>query len=288
MLKKIIANNHEQESKTTPQPTIQRLLYEIAKVAKDDSYHSMTPVEIARLLGVKRLTANERHAWSKYRQEFLRKKRQEEKTKIAEQRKYEAYKKRELLTFGLIGFDNETLCQKIVALERARNEKAYDDEGNERVKRGKETTDQLVRALAVHSEAQITLIAKQIKTFTPDQQKRAKDAIETILGNYYAYRLRHFDEFKLTQLTDSDLIELFTIIFEQEAKRTWENSLMFSISYRLDDLDDRRSVEEIKTRISHLKTTPGFTAQMRADLVRTIEEYLRRPSKVKKPPHKWA
>lgn len=262
----------------TPETIIQQLLLEIATKTRSNDYHTKTAKEIGTILG-RTLDKKEKKAWSNYRQNYIRTQKNQKRIDSTLMRKSEALRRRELLVFGLLGLDNENLCRKLISLQIARHEQIVDEYGNLVEKQGKASTDQVVRALALHTEAEISQIAQQILSFSAEQKKRAAEPIKTILDVNRAIRIIYRGQFFLYELNDEDLIEELVSIFETGAKGNWPKFLMQLLSLHLTKITQPDKIQKLKVRINSLPTSSKFTQTMKTDVVETIGAYLEKNKK---------
>ncbi|MBP7842589.1 hypothetical protein KA017_01155 [Candidatus Woesebacteria bacterium] len=278
MLQRTTGHLAEVETRNINPPVIDRLIQEVALKATDNNFHRKTPSEIERVLN-RKLTSTEKRAWSKHRQEFIRNEKKQIQISENEKRKNEALRKKELLTFGLLGHTNEKLCEKIIALEIAHTQKALQEDGTWREKKGRDSTRQLIRALALHTNEHINQIILQIQTFTPEQKKRAQAAIVTIEDYYNGIKTLERSKFLLTQLSDTDLRDEIISIFVAGAKYKWDNFLQGFLGHKLDDLGSSQIVMQLQKRIAGLSLSHAFTEEMREEVVQYINKYLTTPVK---------
>lgn len=273
MLQRTTGHLVEVETINSNPPVIDRLIQEIALKATDNNFHKKTPSEIERVLN-RKLMSTEKRAWSKHRQEFIRNEKKQIQITENEKRKNEALRKKELLTFGLLGHTNKKLCEKITALEIAHTQKVLHEDGTWREKRGHDSTRQLIRALALHTDEEINQILLQIQTFTPEQRVRAQEAITTIEDYYNAIKILERSKFLLTQLSDTDLRDEIVSVFAAVRKFKWDNFLQGFLGYRLDDISDKQAIRQLQKRIASLTLTKQFTEEMREQIVAFINSYL--------------
>ncbi len=273
MLRTTKAHPEKIESINSNTPVIDLLIQEIARKATDSNFHRKTPFEIEKILN-RKLKKPEKSAWSRHRQEFIRNEQRRAQETENEKRRAEAIRKKELLTFGLLGHTNEELCEKIMALEIAHTQKVQGEDGSWKEKRGRDSTRQLIRALALHDNTQIILILLQTETFTPEQRARAQDAIATIADYYNGIECVRRGKFLLTELTGLDLTDEIVSIFEAGAKLKWDNFLNGFLRHKLDDLTDPQTVRQLQRRIAGLSLTSSFTKEMKKRVIEYIDEYL--------------
>lgn len=273
MLKSSASHHVEVETQRTTTSIIDTLILTVAQATQDSDFHERTPSQIEKILN-RALNRSEERAWSKHRQEYLRNKKSLTIKQENERKRIEAIRKKELLTLGLLGHSNKKLCKKIKALEIAHTKKEQLADGSWREKRGKDSTRQLVRALALHTEEQLQQLILQIETFTPQQMAQASNAINTIADYYNGIRAVERNKFLITQLTDNDLRAELISVFEAGKRSNWDNFMHGFLSYKLDDLGNPETVKQIQKRIAELSLTNAFTADMRQKVVEYIDTYL--------------
>ncbi len=183
------------------------------------------------------------------------------------------------MTFGLVGHTNTKACEKIIALEIAHTQKVLQEDGTWREKKGRDSTRQLIRALALHTNAQIEQILIQIQTFTPEQVNQSRDAIATIVDYNDGIKSIERSKFLLTQLTDSDLRDEIISVFAAGERYKWDNFLNGFLGHKLDDLGSPQTVMQLQNRVAGLSLTHAFTDEMRQKVVNYINEYLATPPK---------
>lgn len=250
---------------------IDRLIQEIALKVSDNDFHNKTPSEIEKILG-RKLKRAEKKAWIEHRQKFIRNKKRQIQITENEQRRSDALRKKKLLTFRLVGHTNTKLCEIIIALEIAHTQKVQDEDGTWREKKGRDSTPQLIRALALHTSQEIRKLILQIDTFTPQQKKTADTAIRTIVKYYEGIKTLERSKSLLTQLSDADLIDEIVSVFAACAQG--DNFLQWFFRPSLEALGDSQTVELIQKRIANLELSDAFTEEMRQKVVNYIIEYL--------------